>query len=365
MNSWFKLACALTAGIVAACSSAPTGDATAKSADAKSTADGTSATDAVNAQDGSCVETACADSVNAGADGASAPVDGSAAADAASDSVADAPTADVPVGDLQVVDVPPEDTGPDIDFDLLDPADTGVPEDTGPAPQMPGVLYAHTADTLYKLDKAGFVQIGNFLYNKNAGQMTDIAIDKDGKLFGVTFYDLFECDPKTAACNWLASLPSQFNGLTFVPVGTVKAMDEALIGIENSGGWNLIEVNGASATIKKLGSYGAYQSSGDAFSLEKVGTYATVKAGMFGGNDKLAEVDPKTGKVTKIVGDTGVSDLWGFAWFNQVFYGFASNGGVYSVDVTNGKATKATGFTVPNGVSWWGAGVSTRAALGK
>lgn len=365
MNSWLKLICALAIVAAAACSATPTGDATAKSADAKSSADGANAGDAAGAQDGACVGTACADSANAGADGNPAAQDGTVAADASGDAAGDAMTVDSAAADVQVADIAPEDSGPDIDYDLLDPADTGVPEDTGPPPQMPGVLYAHTADTLYKLDKAGFVQVGNFLYNKNAGQMTDIAIDKDGKLFGVTFYDLFECDPKTAACNWLASLPSQFNGLTFVPVGTVKATEEALIGIENSGGWNLIEVQGASATIKKLGSYGAYQSSGDAFSLEKVGTYATVKAGMFGGNDKLAEVDAKTGKVTKIVGDTGVTDLWGFAWFNQVFYGFASNGGVYSVDVTNGKATKATGFSVPNGVSWWGAGVSTRAALGK
>ena len=225
-------------------------------------------------------------------------------------------------------------------------------------------VFAHSSDTLYRMDVNGFLKIGYFSFNMNPGSMTDIAMDKNGTLYGVTFSDLFKCDSKTAKCTWLAALPESFNGLTFVPKGTAKPNDEALIGIANSGAWNLIEVTGTSAKVTKLGSYGGYSSSGDAFSVETIGTFATVKdANSFGGTDILVQVDPKTGAVIKKIGNTGVSDLWGFAWFNGKFYGFSDDTNVYEINTTTAKATTTKAFKVPSGVQWWGAAVSTRAAL--
>jgi hypothetical protein len=259
------------------------------------------------------------------------------------------------------------DSGPEVvDFDsFFDP-------DTGPDVQSSDItiggglsfVFAHSSDTLYRMDKSGFVKVGFFTFNQNPGSMTDIAMDKNGLLYGVTFDDLFKCDSKTAKCTWLASLPESFNGLTFVPAGTVKPADEALIGIANSGSWNLIEVTGTTAKVTKLGTYGSYSSSGDAFSVETIGTFATVKDPFsFGGTDILVEVDPKTGSVLKKIGDTGVSDIWGFAWFGGKFYGFSNDTNVYEVNTTTGKATASTAFKYPTGVNWWGAAVSTRAAL--
>ena len=267
-------------------------------------------------------------------------------------------------------DTGPADTAPDNGLDppdlAADAPDNGLdpPEvaaDSGPiAGQDLDVLYAHTASTLYRFDKAGFTLVGQFGFDKNAGSVTDIALDEDGKLFAITFNDLFECNSKTAKCNWLAGLPQQFNGLTFVPEGVLGAK-AALIGIANSGTWNHLQVNGKTATVTPLGSYGGYGSSGDAFSVKGVGTLATVTSGFFK-SDELAVVDPATGKVKSIVGETGVTGLWGLAWQGGKVYAFGSDGGIYEVNPKTGKASKAAGISAPSGVSWWGAGVSTRAA---
>jgi hypothetical protein len=288
---------------------------------------------------------------HAGADAAtetSAGVDSAASnggTDAASDTAIDVATSDEFDSGLD-----PEDTG----ADTVD-AKADVPV----SPQGLGTLYAHTSGTLYRLDPAGFAKVAEFQYDKNDGEMTDIALDQMGVLYGVTFGDLFQCDKSTAKCKWLAGLPGQFNGLTFVPKGTVKPNEEALIGIGNDGSWNLVDVAGGKATIKQLGQYGGgLTSSGDAFSVEGIGTYATVKSGFFG-NDSLASIDPLNGSAT-VLGDLGVSDLWGIAWYQGTFYGFASGGGVYAIDLATSKAKPAK-FPVPSGLSWWGAGVSTRA----
>jgi hypothetical protein len=306
-----------------------------------------------------------------------APNDAVAPGDTTADTTTDTPdtapdlTADT-APDLTAdtaVDIEPADTQPDW-ADLLDPPD--IPADTpdvAPDTKPPlnpdlSVVYAHTSDALFKLEPAGFQSVGKFTFDKSAGQMTDIALDENGNLYGVTFGDLFTCSKSDAKCKWLASLPQSFNGLTFVPKGTVKPNQESLIAIANSGDWLLVDVQAGKANLTKLGTYGGgMTSSGDAFSVEGVGTYATVKQGPFGG-DKLAVVDPKTGTVTKVVGDTGVTDLWGVAWTGGVLYGFAANGQVYELDMATGKAKPTAAFKVPPGVSWWGAGVSTRAALG-
>ncbi|MFZ4578997.1 MAG: hypothetical protein ACOYOB_11430 [Myxococcota bacterium] len=300
-----------------------------------------------------------------------APTDGSTTADGLGD-VSDAPTLDV-TGDLladaatdgQMQDIAGvEETDDDdvlvVDYDLLDPPETDVATvDT--APLLPGlaVVFAHSSSLLYRLENKAFSLVGPFQFNKAAGSVTDIALDDAGQLFAVTFDDLFQCDKATAHCTWLASLPQSFNGLTFVPAGVLDVAP-VLIGISLSGDWNRITVSGGTATIQWLGDYGGLASSGDAFSVEGIGTYATVTAG--GSTDLLVRVDPKTGAVLANVGDTHVSGLWGLAWSGGVLYSFAEGGGVYTLDMQTGSATPISGFANLPSTSWWGAGVSTRAA---
>lgn len=250
---------------------------------------------------------------------------------------------------------------PDIAWDDTSDLDGGLDIDfTKPV----GQLYAQTSDTLYRLDPiaAAFTLVGKFTFDKSGASVTDIALDMSGKLYAITDHDVFNCVASTAACTWLAALPGTgtFNGLTFVPKGTISATAETLIGIGTDGSWNQITVVGTSATVTKLGSYGGgWLSSGDAFSVEGIGTYATLKG--VSKTDSLAKVDPTNGKILSIVGETGVNQLFGLAWWNGVFYGVSNDGNIYTLDTTTGKASVVTGISTPKGVKWWGAGVSTRA----
>ncbi len=250
---------------------------------------------------------------------------------------------------------------PDMQWDELPDPDATVDIDyTKPV----GQLYAQTSNTLYRLDVAAnaFTLVAKFTFNKNSGSVTDIALDMSGKLYAITNHDIFTCVTASAACTWLAALPGTgtFNGMTFVPKGTISPVTETLIGIGTDGSWNQIDVLGASATVKKLGEYGGgWLSSGDAFSVEGIGTYATLKG--VSKTDSLAKIDPTTGKIISIVGETGVDQLFGLAWWNGVFYGVSNDGNIYTLDTMTGKATIVAGITVPKGVKWWGAGVSTRA----
>ncbi len=283
-----------------------------------------------------------------------AAADTGAAADGAT--VADASALpDVAVGDSEAPDV----AIPDMNWDELPDPDAQPDVDmTKPV----GQLYAQTSDSLYRLDTAAFTLVGKFTFDKSSGSVTDIALDRFGKLFAVTNHDLFICVTATAACKWLATLPGTgtFNGLTFVPTGTLNPTNETLIGIGTDGSWNKIDLVGSTTTVTKLGSYGSgWLSSGDAFSVEGIGTYATLKG--VSKTDSLAQIDPTNGKIISIIGETGVNQLFGLAWWNGVFYGVSNDGNIYTLDTTTGKASKVIGITTPKGVKWWGAGVSTRA----
>lgn len=296
----------------------------------------------------------------------------SAEVSTAKDSAADAATSETVAGDAEldataqtgadaVADSEPQ---PDIDWsEFLDPEDavpTDAPEPTGPV----GELYAQSADELYKLDvaKKAFVLVGKWSFDKKSGSVTDIAVDGTGQLFAITHADLFVCNVTTAKCKWLATMPEAYYGMTLVPKGTVDATGDAIIGVSQDGDWTRVTPSGGTAKLTKLGSFGGgWLCSGDAFSVKGVGTFATVKKAT-GGNDSLAEVDPKTGKVLKIVGDTGVKQLFGLAWWDNVVYGFSADGNAYTLDVTTGKASPVAGIAAPKGIKWWGAGVSTRAA---
>lgn len=86
----------------------------------------------------------------------------------------------------------------------------------------PGVVtssknYAHSAVTL----------VGDFVWPGDMDQMTDLAIDRHGQMFGVSFGRMYVCDPMTAECWDLGQLPASYNGLTWIPAGTLLPDEDA------------------------------------------------------------------------------------------------------------------------------------------
>ena len=65
-------------------------------------------------------------------------------------------------------------------------------------------------------------------------QMTDIAIDKNGVMIGISYSRVYRVDPTTAQTTLLSnSLDGTFNGLSFVPAAMLgQTGDDVLVGTQ-------------------------------------------------------------------------------------------------------------------------------------
>ncbi len=81
--------------------------------------------------------------------------------------------------------------------------------------------------------------------------------------------------------------------------------------------------------------------------------------------DLLAEVDPTTGKLKKIIGDTKQTNIFGLGYWAGKGYGFSDNGKIAQIDMATGTASvvKTLTSTDGGGIPWYGAGVTTEAPV--
>jgi hypothetical protein len=185
----------------------------------------------------------------------------------------DANTGDALNGHLQ------EDGGPA-------PADAAPPDAplAGDAATPPGgelLLYAHTDTVLYRADPAmqpvTLTRIGTFDCIGGTGQdasMTDVAVDKDGKLFAVSNTAAYpiEITGGTVHCMDTWTLPSgaHFYGLTFAPAG-VLAASEMLVGANSAGELWAIGNTGATTQVGTFGNVPANDGHGHTYDSANVG----------------------------------------------------------------------------------------------
>jgi len=249
----------------------------------------------------------------------------------------------------------------DKDGDAIPNDDDVFPDDGNqPGIVVPKKIYAHSSSKLYTVDVETY-QVGNlpnFQWPNDGGghAMTDVAIDRHGVLYGVTFDRLYVCNPTTAQCFNLGTLPGSYNGLSWIPAGLIEPDKDTLIGITNPGGWFQLTVKNGMVSAKQLGSYGAsYSSAGDAFSIQGVGTFAAVnKVGV--NSTVIVSIDPTNGKVTGELAVTqGYSSVYGLAGWEGLILAFDSSGQVIKVDPVTKQVTNLGN----KGVGWWGAGVGT------
>jgi hypothetical protein len=223
------------------------------------------------------------------------------------------------------------------------------------------VVFAHTASKLYRIDPASLAVtlVGAFSWPSGTDQMTDIALDRKGKMTGISFDSAYAVDPKTAACTFLSKLQAPFglgsyNGLSYI---AVQSTDVKEVLMASAGDGSLYEVNPATGQSKKVGNFGGgLGSSGDLVSVKGL-TLATVKKGS-DKTDWLASVDPKTGQAT-LIGDTGFDEVWGLGYWKDKVYGFTENKQLILIDPKTGKGTQVGTSAAP----WWGAGVTTSAPV--
>lgn len=255
--------------------------------------------------------------------------------------------------------------GPSVRGDDTGGDDTGGGPDAGSGGGGGGggdqvFVYAHTSSTLYKVDPDTLqVQmVGPFNWgNVGTDQMTDIAIDKNGQMVGVSFTRVYRVDPSNANTTLLSSaLARSFNGLSYVPADQLgMSGDDVLVGTENSSGrvFRIDPMNGAATEV---GNMGAFVSSGDLVGIVGFGTVQTVTGGT---SDRLARLAQTSFAATPIGSGTGFSKVWGVAYFKGKVYGFTETGSFLLIDPNTGAGTMVSN----NGIAWWGAAVTTVAPI--
>ena len=253
-------------------------------------------------------------------------------------------------------------SGCELDADGDELSDTWDPfptDPTLPGVALPNLVYAHTSSRLYTVSATDYAvtEVAPFTFDQSPGQVTDIAINRRGVVFAITFYDLFVCNPASAACYYLADLPQSFNGLTMVPPGTLHPSEDTLVGIANSGTWYAISVMGTTAMLTEIGAYGGgQQNAGDVVSIQDVGTYGAVIRPSESAGNVIVMCDPLTGAaVSDIVVTTGYHRIYGIAATADRVFAFEEDGSILEIDPAAGTFT----VVAEPGLSWWGAGART------
>lgn len=144
----------------------------------------------------------------------------------------------------------------------FDPTDAALSESAAPSGSGPVFFYANTDTTLYRLDPLNLstpmARVGDFdCVPSQASVMTDIAVDKSGRLYGVSPAaawplsiqgSVVHCDAK-----WPLPQDTHFNGLTVAPENTVAA-EEVLVGGNATG--QLFRIDQGSGATTQVGTLG-------------------------------------------------------------------------------------------------------------
>jgi hypothetical protein len=255
-------------------------------------------------------------------------------------------------------------------------AQTDAPssQGSGDAPTQSGDtsrVYAHSATTLYKVDTTTFAAqiVGDMSAGLGTQSMTDLAVDKNDNMVGITLDTLYSIDSMTGTVTLIKNLSasaSGFTSLSYIPTDLNDPnSDDILVSANDQG--VVYKIDPATGDASQLGSYGTVAlgkvvSSGDLVGVRNLGIYATVNVGS-AANDYLAKIDPATWKATPLGTGTGFANIFGLGYWAGKFYGFVDGGAgagkIIEIDQNTGAGTQVGSGTI----RWYGAGVTTNAPI--
>ncbi|MEZ4319526.1 MAG: hypothetical protein R3F61_18565 [Myxococcota bacterium] len=223
--------------------------------------------------------------------------------------------------------------------------DTDVPE----VPVADAPVYANTTNQLFEVDPlTGARQlIGTFrtASGSEVSQMTDIAIDHEGQVFGGTFDALYQIDPSTADVVKICDTDVEMMGLAFTPDGTLLAAGDSVI--------KRVDLTNCASTPVVFNT--PFQTSGDLVGLPDGFLYWTVYEE--DDRDGLVRIDPNSWQI-EYLGTIPVGKLFGLGYADDQLFGFSRNGETVSVlpDSATGSGFVTTQVLSNDAnVSWWGA----------
>ena len=247
-----------------------------------------------------------------------------------------------------------------------DDGDAGVVPDgggDGDADVVPenAAVFAHTAVALFRVDPdtLAISSVGPFSGDAAGDSMTDIAIDSNGEMIGISYSRVYRIDSESAVTTRVGTgtLPQTFNGLSFVPhdLAFGSAGPDVLVGSRNTDGV-IFQIDPATGAATQIGDMGPYRSSGDIVAVRGFGIVATVNGGA---GDLLVRLAPGTFAATPIGSGTGFGGLWGVGYWRDRIFGFSSSGDFVGIDTATGAGTLISNA----GQGWWGAAVTTAAPI--
>ncbi len=263
---------------------------------------------------------------------------------------------------------PPNRDGVNVDAALHPPSDSGSNGSNSNASLSR--VYAHTSTTLYRIDTQTLMpQTVGTMVGLGTEALTDIAIDKNDQMVGVTQTKLFSIDSTNGNVTLIKDLAGTVTGLTslsYVPTNVNDPNSADILVTANNQG-DVFQIDPSTGGATKIGSYGTVAlgkvvSSGDLVGVRGLGIYATVKVGS-SATDYLAKIDPATWTATPLNTATGFKSIFGLGYWAGKFYGFVdagtNKGNVISIDQNTGVGTLLGAGTE----RWYGAGVSTDAPI--
>jgi hypothetical protein len=252
-------------------------------------------------------------------------------------------------------------------------SDAGAPADAASAPEDGAantvLVYAHSGSDLFRVDPQTLQisRVGNFIIkgppDRYLNNVTDIAIDRDGHMTGITFDQLLAINPDNGECKLITQVRfgGVMNGLSWIRTDNGE---EILAATGNEG--SVLRIDPNTGETKIIGNLGAgMRSSGDLVSVSNYGTLITLRGDGLAaklspdGSDLLAKVDPVSGAAT-VIGPTMFKHVYGIGfWGNRVF-GFTESGEFILIDPKTGAGRLVQKITA---YPFWGAGVSTSAPV--
>lgn len=261
-----------------------------------------------------------------------------------------------------------QDNGDDADAaKSVDAPPVNPGSDTPVTPEMSRV-YAHSGTTLYRLDTTTFqpMMIGT-MDDLGTQSLTDLAVDKDGKMVGITLDSLFSINPQTAAVTLIKNLSASgkgFTSLSFVPSDIADDNSPDIL-VAADGKGDVYQFDATTGDATKIGNYGTTSggdkiiSSGDIIGVRHLGIYATVDVGN-GTTDYLAKIDTTNGwKATLRPQSTNYDQIFGLGFWSDTIYGFTKAGEILTIDKDSGAGKLKNSGSI----QWYGAGVTTDAPV--
>jgi hypothetical protein len=228
------------------------------------------------------------------------------------------------------------------------------------------LILVNTPDEVYKVDPStlALTKLGTFSFpGGREDRITDITLDRKGRMWAIGFEAVYSVDPTTFACTTLAEHPGRaLNSLAIVTGSMMSSREVPDLMLATEADSSMVYLvdptSGALTPIGDMG--GALESSGDLTWAPGVGAVQIVTDGV--GKEGIAKLDPDTFAAHLIGTGWPFQKTRGLAMVAGGLLGFTEQGDVLSIDTRTGDATvvKSEGLVFYGAAVGWADTITPR-----